>query len=80
VLHHPDLNVREVDTNMHERLMISALGEDSEERNVMEKGCTSSTSGCGGMGGASHCMSLWQRLSRGVRTERGMLDDGQWRR
>jgi hypothetical protein len=27
----------------------------------------SSTSGCGGMGGASHGMSLWQMLSRGAR-------------
>jgi hypothetical protein len=45
-----------------------------------EVGCTSSTSGCGGMGGASHGMSLWQKLSRGARNERGMLDDGQRRR
>ena len=28
------------------------------------------------MGGASHCMSLWQKLSKGARNERGMLDDG----
>jgi hypothetical protein len=45
-----------------------------------EVGCTSSTSGCGGMGGTSHSMSLWQKLSRGARNERVMLDDGQWRR
>jgi hypothetical protein len=47
VLHHPDFDVREVDTNM---------------------------------GGASHGMSLWQKLSRGARNKRGMLDDGQRRR
>ena len=40
-----------------------------------EVGCTSSTSGCGGMGGASQGMSLWQKLSRGARNERVMLDD-----
>jgi hypothetical protein len=40
-----------------------------------EVGCSSSTSGCGGMGGASHGMSLWQKLSRGARNEQVILDD-----
>jgi hypothetical protein len=40
-----------------------------------EVGSMSSTSGCGGIGGASHGMSLWQKLSRGARNERVILDD-----
>jgi hypothetical protein len=42
-----------------------------------EVGCTSSTSGCGVMGGACNCMPLWQKLSRGARNKQGMLYDGQ---
>jgi hypothetical protein len=52
-------------------LPIPALGE------ATEVGRTSSTSGCGCMGGASHSMSLLQKLSRGIWNERGMLDDGK---
>ena len=39
--------------------------------------CTSATSGCGGMAGASHAMSLWKNLRRGVMNEQRMLDVGQ---
>jgi hypothetical protein len=37
-------------------LPIPARGE------ATEVSCTSSTSGCGGMAGANHAMSLWQKL------------------
>jgi hypothetical protein len=64
-----------------ELLLIPALGRATEVGN------TSSTSRCGCMGGASHCISLWQMLSRGIRNKQKMLDCWQlqlwgwaWRR
>jgi hypothetical protein len=43
-----------------------------EEGTELEVVCSSSTSGCGGMGGASYGMSLWLKLSRCERNKRGM--------
>jgi hypothetical protein len=57
-----------------ELLLIPARGE------ATEVDCTGPTSECGSIGGASYCMSLWQKLSRGLRNKRGTLNDGQRRR
>jgi hypothetical protein len=38
VLHHPDFNVREVDTNMHERLMRCLEARDIEVIHLWEEG------------------------------------------